>query len=221
MAKIQRSADDLQQQLDIQLEKLRFLNSHFDAGEEHLSTEIAVKLRILLSDTRQNTSLLKKLEIKDNLQLIDTAGEFDPLNLATSYNLINIRLDIKSDGKGNVQNTAQYEPKIERFGGNTRLLPFDKWWSMTVICDSERRELSRKDLVLDLADQDGGAHVDSSLTDHYHDLSRQNSLAWQLVVDGKNQTAPMGNPAPACIRQISYELLRSFDIYNETIKKAS
>lgn len=69
---------------------------------------------------------------------------------------------------------------------------------------------SRKGLVLALANQDGGAHVDIALDEDYHHLSRLNLFAVHYV-DDRGISEAVGNPAAAAVRQITYELLDSFD----------
>jgi hypothetical protein len=88
-----------------------------------------------------------------------------------------------------------------------RTTDFDTWWNSTVFIDSKGSELSRKGLVLAVANQDGGAHVDPSLNQTYADLSRNNSLGW-VFSDGKT-TQPMEGPERAAIRQIAHEFLKS------------
>jgi hypothetical protein len=67
---------------------------------------------------------------------------------------------------------------------------------------------SRRDMVLDLRDTDGGAHFDETIDEDYVALSRDNALGWQLI-DGdppKQPPVSMGDPVPATVRQIWWEL---------------
>jgi hypothetical protein len=84
---------------------------------------------------------------------------------------------------------------------------FDTWWNKIVFVDNQGRKLTRKDLVLSVAEQDGGVHVDPGLNLLYAAVSRSNSLAWVTFSQGSLQ--PMGNPIPAAIRQITHEVLKS------------
>jgi len=43
---------------------------------------------------------------------------------------------------------------------------------------SEKNIFTRRKIVLELSDTDGGAHVDAGLKDDYFALSRDNSLGW-------------------------------------------
>jgi len=64
----------------------------------------------------------------------------------------------------------------------------------------------RRDLILNVADTDGGAHVDPDLDEAYTDLSRKNSLGWMFFVGNIEETF-IGRPELACMRQIAEEVL--------------
>ena len=64
---------------------------------------------------------------------------------------------------------------------------------------------SRSDLVLKVANQDGGGHVDPGLDDAYHDLSRGNSVGWLTGVG--DTVEPLSTPVLATVRQIAFEVL--------------
>jgi len=64
--------------------------------------------------------------------------------------------------------------------------------------------------VLNVANTDGGGHVDPALDEAYLDLSRNNSLGW--VINKGDVQRPFPPPVMACVRQIAHEVL-------ETLKK--
>ena len=64
----------------------------------------------------------------------------------------------------------------------------------------------RRDLILNVADTDGGAHVDPYLDEAYMGLSRKNSLGW-IFFNGNIEEAFRGRPELACMRQIAEEVL--------------
>ena len=90
-----------------------------------------------------------------------------------------------------------------------RWVDFDTWWNEVVFVDKKGREMSRKDLILSVADQDGGAHVDPVLNESYAELSRRNSLAWRTK--GSQGDVPIEGAEKAAIRQISHEVLKTFE----------
>ncbi|MDV6342639.1 hypothetical protein R2103_12760 [Nitrosomonas sp. Is24] len=73
--------------------------------------------------------------------------------------------------------------------------------------------LSRKDIVLAAANQDGGAHVDSRLKPNYAELSKDGGLGLLLVnQDGIECDEQITNAHFVAIRQMAYELLHSSEL---------
>ncbi len=72
----------------------------------------------------------------------------------------------------------------------------------------KKQEITRKDIVLSMANQDGGAHVDPVLDGPYSDLSRKNSLG---ISAGNLGEQPMKGAEHAAIRQIAHEVLKTVD----------
>jgi hypothetical protein len=94
-----------------------------------------------------------------------------------------------------------------------RPLPFSEWWQEPVLKMAAGPTFSRMTLVQNVADTDGGAHVDPDLEEAYQSLSRENGLRYffrksepdsDKMQDGKPAG---GKPELACIRQIAHELL--------------
>lgn len=192
-----------QQELEAHLaEHIYFLEASAAAFDEGFTSEakrLATSLRVLLHDTSNSHSLLGQLGRKD-LQFYDTALEIDSENSATQSGLT-LAL-IKPTGLSSHVPILDDSPR-----GAPRQVDFDRWWNAPVFIDDRRQTLSRKDLALSVADQDGGAHVDPSLNETYARLTRDNSLGWVRVL-GTSET-PIQEPAQASVRQIAHEVLKS------------
>lgn len=90
-------------------------------------------------------------------------------------------------------------------------IKFVDWWNEPVFLkDQIGRKFCRRELVQNVSDTDGGAHVDPDLEEAYMDLSRNNSLGW-VFSTGDIQEKFKGKPELACIRQIAYETLQSIE----------
>jgi hypothetical protein len=100
-------------------------------------------------------------------------------------------------------------PILDDDTGSTLETPFDVWWSATILADLQRRLISRKELVLTAANQDGGVHVDPKLDRTYADLSKNNSLGWQTGSPERGWRT-IGGVERASLRQIAHEVLRTF-----------
>lgn len=78
---------------------------------------------------------------------------------------------------------------------------------------------TRRQIVLALANKDGGAHVDPILNDAYYRLSRTEGLGWK-VVDAMGERTMEHTPELATMRQIAHEVLMTLhgefpDVENE------
>ena len=157
---------------------------------------LAVSLRVLLHDTKNSHSLLGQLGRKNNF--VDTALEFDPRNKMTHGGLISVAL-----GPPRTRYVAMLDdtPKV------SQLDDFDVWWNAPVFVNSDRQVLTRRDLVLTAANQDGGAHVDPALDEVYARLARDNSMSLHAGESGVLR--PMEGPERAALRQIAHEVLKS------------
>jgi hypothetical protein len=197
--RVKRSRADLQQELDDQLRLLTHACESFDSGLQPISKHIALSLRVLLHHYGQSRSLLEQLKLRDK-RFLDTAGDLNPGNSLPENRLCAMKMGAGED---------QYLPWClvgsSLFG--ERWVPFVKWWNNPVVKDDQGRFFNRRELVLNVADTDGGAHVDPDLDEAYMDLSRNNSLGW-VITDG-NVEKPFPPPTMACIRQIAHEVLVS------------
>jgi len=177
-------------------EQIGFLNASaaaFDAGNTGEAKRMALTIRVLLHETKRSKSLLRQLNHKP--AFVSTASPFDPRNLVSHMGLLAIQL-----GDAGVR----YIPRGEHTP-HKREVSFDEWWNEIVFKTQGHDAVSRKDLILTAANQDGGGHVDPELDEVYARLVKENSLGW-LAGNG-DKTEPMGDPTKAAIRQISAEVL--------------
>lgn len=204
--RVQRSKDDLKKELKEQISLLQSACERFDSGLEAIGKHIALSLRVLLHHHGQSRSLLEQLGLRD-VKYYDTAGPINPKNLLSECNLVAFQL---SDSGG------RYIPLAATGGGPfIRKIGLVEWWNEPVLKDQQGRVFNRRELILNVADTDGGAHVDPELEEAYMDLSRNNSLGW-LFGDGKIEKALEGRAELACMRQIAHELLMTLkEIYPE------
>ncbi len=196
MAKRALSKQELEDHLATQIQFMQRSAKSFDDGEHEEAVRLATSIRILLHDTSTSHSLLGQLGRKE-ARFFDTSF---PLNRdsATSHGgLVWIAL-----GKPATRFVAMLDDVPE-----VRQIEFDAWWNTPVFVDEQRRELSRKNLILTAANQDGGAHVDPHIDEVYSDLSRNNSLGW-MASDGVF-SRPITGAERVAIRQIAHEVLKT------------
>jgi len=191
------SEQQLKNQLREQLGALCFFASEFDKGKRFLFREMAVKLRVLFHNTNGKTrSLLSQLNM-ENVLLFDSA------TLIHSEATNGIKAPVHF--RFNVDVPLIFQPRLlpGMFKSN-----YNDWWeSGAIIIDKNGKEYTRKEVVRYVTDNDGGAHVDSSLPDYYHALSRGDASGWsQKLPDGGERNI---DPVPAIIREITHEVLET------------
>jgi len=193
--------EELQQHLKDILQALEFSACAVDKGYEGEAKRLAAAIRVLMHDTPNSKSLLDQLGRK-SMQFYDTSIPRHPGTILT-YNGITA-MDITS------QEAIYVAPLDELFPGSSpQYISFDQWWNTVIFVDEASRETTRKDLILAVANKDGGAHVDPVLDEKYASLSRNNSLAWRFSSPRGN--LPLKGPEKSAIRQIAHEVLKSFN----------
>jgi hypothetical protein len=196
VARVRRPDFELTAQLEEQVGFLLTSMDAYDAGSVGEAKRLAVGLRILLYDSGQSVSLLGQVGLK-RCDFRDTAGDLISGNLLTESRLTIMEISA---------NRAVFRPKCavpERNKGGWRTFP--RWWTAPVI-KSRSGEFTRSDLILAMADQDGGAHVDPQLDERYYQLTRDNSVGW-IHTRPDGTTSPMGGPQGPSVRQIAYEVV--------------
>lgn len=194
-----QSTEELEAHLTEHLQFLRASAEAYDSGFEGEAKRIAVSIRVLVHDTGRSKSLLGQLGRKSQ-DFVDSAFPIVPENKSTHSGLV---VTSMVPGSG-----AKYVPFLDEAPhGGVKLVEFERWWKAPVFVDSRGRALTRRDLVLTVANQDGGAHVDAALNSTYADLSRNNSLGW-MYSDGA-RTEALGGPERAALRQIGHEVLKT------------
>jgi hypothetical protein len=191
------SSKELQEHLEEQIEFLECSASSYDNGFEGEIKRLAVSVRVLVHDTGKSTSLLTLLG-KKNIDFVDTSIPFDESNKMTHSGLVQMSLGARG---------SKSLPLLDD-GPFSRAVSFELWWNGIIFVDKDRNEFSRKDIVLSLANKEGGAHVDNKLDKKYADLRKNNSLGWfDVTTDGKQ--TPSADQVPATMRQITHETLKT------------
>jgi hypothetical protein len=212
--KVKQGRQDLLAEFQVQLRFLRRSAREFDNGDEDEAKRLAVVLRLLLHNTKQSHALLKQVGIQHQLKFLDT---WTPPDKPTDPRILVKRWDaglgvIAMDGQG-----ARFKAPLADSPkqGIRGLQPFRLWWNQWVLQDMLGESFTRKELVLFVANQAGGAHVDPAIHTRFHALTRLNSLGWGWHREGENIALtvpaspgdqPMGSPIPVNIRQIVFEV---------------
>ena len=83
------------------------------------------------------------------------------------------------------------------------------WWNERVLRDDHRHHFTRRDIILTVANQDGGAHVDPEIDEAYHRLANEHSIGFISV--GPDGQKPLEHIEKVYVRQIAWELIQSME----------
>lgn len=176
------------------VDQLRFLKKSardFDSGDRGEYKRMAAAIRILFHETRNSSSLIKQARLETRRYLTSSPPMVEN-NLVSHSGLICIATG--SDGR--VRFLAKLDPAPMIF------VPMEVWWNQPVIWDRQSLPFSRKDLVLNVANKDGGAHVDPRIDEAFAAM-RSGALGW------RSNSPYLRNPEMHSIRQIAHEVLKS------------
>ncbi|MCM6827823.1 hypothetical protein [Leuconostoc mesenteroides] len=210
MSRQKRSIKENNDKLKVQLELLRSYAGQFDSGMVNMALPMATQVRVLIHQTNNSNSLLHQLDLENKLKLWHSPNSsFSPHNLLTTWDLVIMSIG----GEG-----ASYIPLGSKGVFNRRrddsnnvrpeiFLPLELWWNQTVF-SQHSDHVSRKDIVLFIANKDGGSHVDEEKwpIDNY----KESQL---LGFYNQNGESPDGNPLYSAMRQIVEEILVSFEVF--------
>lgn len=206
MTKLPQTKAELLEHLRDSLGFLEASSASFEGGFVGEAKRLATTIRVLVHDTEKSKSLLGLLKIKASMGYLNTSHPYDPKNLLSYHGLVGLRV-----GNGN---SRYWAPLGEgALGRSGKYEFFPDWWNQVVIVDSRKARFTRRELVLALANKDGGAHVDPHLDESYAELTRNNSVGW-MILDGTTQK-PMQDVELYSVRQIAFELLSSVKRYLE------
>jgi hypothetical protein len=196
-----QSKKELQQHLEDTLQALELSANAFDNGFQGEAKRLAAAIRVLVHDTPSSKSLLGQLGQK-TIPFYDTSIPRHPKTIMTYSGLTAMSIT--------PQGATQVAP-LDHFPSDCRSqwVSFDEWWNRVIFVDQKGNETTRKDLILAVANKDGGAHVDPVLGENYANLSRRNSLAWRF--SGARGDVPLEGPEKAAVRQIAHEVLKSLN----------
>jgi hypothetical protein len=213
---MKQSYGDLLNHLSDHIYFLKTSAEKYDEGNTQEAKRLAVHVRTLVHDTPQSNSLLNQLN-KKNIQFYDTAlNKTSPQNIMPEMLLLKIRL-------GTETQPLKFLPHLDDLAPyqKNRKKSFKNWWNKPILQDMDKNPFSRKDIVLRLANQDGGAHVDPILNEKFANLTRKVGLGWSWGPDEQSARTVFGAER-ATMRQIAYEVLKSLeDTFPEFFKGGS
>ena len=223
------------EQLEQQVSMLIDSCHAYDSGKFYQSKNLSNNIRTIVKDVKNPTprtrtkSLLFHLNCKNSMKFYNTG--FEAKSAIININLVGIVSVPKKLPTANKQIDNIYLPLLNSSKEiDVRWLSFDEWWNSNIIVyNSENMNISftRELMVLTMAEQDGGTHVDAidQVEINYHELATATKSLF-VNVDTNGKESPVINLHYATVRQIAHELIISlkkefnFNIqYNPTNKQ--
>jgi hypothetical protein len=150
--------------------QLRFLDASilaYDAGDEAESLRMAVSVRVLAHHVRKSPALLAQVGPLHTLSFPNTGKSLGSskairnkrkitVHAGPSFRLVTLSMSTES---------IEFKPKLDELIGAARV-GYVEWWKTRVLRhrgilpEATSWELSRMDVVLGLANREGGTHVD-------------------------------------------------------------
>ncbi len=195
-----KTAEELKEHLKQQLGYLERSAKQFDAGHRDEAARIAVALRVLLHDTPQSTSLLTLMGVKNSVQLASKTSDdtfifqkYPDMKGFQKTSLISISL-------------AGCSPDLS---SASRFTDVQTWWEECIIAQPGYSNVSRRNVVLWVANKDGGAHVATTVPSLYQWLKDDGTLG-SLEIGGNLEE--IADAPGTLLRTMASEILESPDI---------
>lgn len=192
---------DFKRHLSRQLGFLHRSAAAYDAGATDEAIRMAVTMRVLFHQTRSSTSLLTHLGAS-NVRLLSTPGSEEIGPRVMQY------FGLGLTRMGGVAG-LQYIPQLGDGPPIHAFIEVARWWGQTVYVLNPDTRLTRKLIVLNAANKDGGAHVDHQLDREYEELASNFPLSGFQVQDGVVTEYAVDDAHFVAIRQMAYEVLHS------------
>jgi hypothetical protein len=144
--------------LQDQYARLKDALDGFYSGKEVQALNVAITLRVLVHETSNSDSLLSRL----HQDYWDLSIQHKPLNPKAVF-IVPVSLQIGGDGTRRVIRSGFGSPSFQ-------LVSLRRWWNDDYQPLGSTR-LSKRTIVLNVADKDGGAHIDPTVPDSHATLS--------------------------------------------------
>lgn len=199
---------DWQIQLDGELAIMVISSQKYDDNNESEALNLALSARAIFHNTPTADSLINRLQIKNSLYLLSTTTQYIPSKPEPYIGLLGEKTKSGEDRAVLLPLSAIETEFVNKWHG------FDDWWNELVIND-RTLSFSRKDIVLMIANQGGGANLKGEIDEKYAQFKYDSARGWKF--QNGEMEIPLSNHAVyATMRQIAFEIMKSFEYFNMT-----
>lgn len=199
--------DELHDKLNEKIKLLKLSIENYNKGYEIVVQQISTDIRTLVHDTNNSKSLLNHLNIKDKLKFYDTTliHQFKSQKIKEHF-FPNFS---HTFGFSDISLKPIFEKEI------CLLNDFDGWWKGDITKYKEQQLISREQLILNLANKDGGAHIDKNLEldETYAKITRNDHFTFKGINSLGENILQENSPEKPLVYVIAKELICSLEDY--------
>jgi hypothetical protein len=175
----------------------------FYAGNEAKANDVAVRIRTLVHNTDQSKALLSR--VATNYKDLPIYHRANTTHHPKAVFVLNQPIQMGSDGKSKFIRDDFTSPDYI-------LVSLERWWNEDYLVIGAIRS-SKKQVVLDVANKDGGAHVDPEVP------LRHVAASEPPLIFSVNENAVRPNLARSTVAQAGNELLNYLERHFPSIKE--
>ena len=196
---IRRTALECLQHYELIIKRIQNLCADFDSRRLIDLGSMALQIRLLFVDSSARTggrSVMNLMGVTNAQKILSTVPQRISESTISSMGFLGLR----SSEFGSVW----YAPLADAPGARN-LLTTENWLEESIF-KTGSISFTRLKLIKVIADKEGGAHVDPNIDAEYYEIARANGTGWTFFL-GDGQEIPLGDPFPAMLRQLCYEVL--------------
>lgn len=196
---IRRSALECLAHYELIIRRIGNLCVDFDSKQLIDPGSMALQLRLLVSDSSKHSggrSVMNLIGVTNDQKILSTLPQRISETTISSMGFLGLRV---RDGEPN-----WYAPLGEA-QGDRRLLTTGNWLEEAIF-KTGSITFTREKLIKVIANKEGGAHLDPNIDPEYFEIARDNGAGWKFNI-GTGEEIPLGDPFPAMLRQLCYEIL--------------
>lgn len=207
--------NELKNALKQQLNKLSDFCNMYDSGRYEYASEIALKIRVLLHNTRNSKSLYKMILNRGLLKKAPLFVDSRCVNVIDTHEkeFVAQFSSLMIEYEVTINDPLEEQILIPHFRKRAKynLWSFDVWWDKLIVCQWHDNRLTRKDIVRLLSNQDGGAHVDEFLDNRLYALKRNLISTVTFTINNTKFTIESQLLFATIVRTIAEEVLIVFN----------
>lgn len=202
---------DLERKLHEHIQLIEASLKNYDNGLEAESMRLATSIRVLVHDTNQSKSLLKHLNVKEKIAYFDSV-------LINEFVAPKVKEALFPNFSHTFTNDTIKVSPVSFDKSKVLINNFENWWNGIITKWNNNVVISRKELVLNIVNKDGGAHIDSDLKlgIQYANVTRGGHLHFTGKDHNGNSIEQVNSPEKPLIYLIAKELISSIKEFLST-----